>query len=145
MCLSWDDFHNPTYLSLSLIKRTHEELRLWTSNTQSKQLHAVFMRRSGERWFWYNYINHRSVEWAWIIEWLPCPLQLNILMKFLSHCVSKRQLSPSKCTGTNTTMERYDFKITNPGGEWIKLFLSSKEVATATIGLAVASSARKVP
>ena len=31
------------------------------------------------------YENHRSVEWAQIIESLPRPLSLNILMKFLSH------------------------------------------------------------
>ena len=31
------------------------------------------------------YENHPSVKWARITESLPCPLLLNILMKFLSH------------------------------------------------------------
>ena len=30
-------------------------------------------------------------------------------------------------------MERYGFKIMKPGGKWIKLFLSSKVVARATM------------
>ena len=32
-------------------------------------------------------------------------------------------------------MERYVFKITSPGGRWIKLFFSSEEVASATMDL----------
>ena len=50
------------------------------------------------------------------------------MMKFLSHGVSSSQLSPSRCTRTTTTIERYGFKIMRAGGKWI-----SKEVASATM------------
>ena len=69
--------------------------------------------------------------------------QLSILIKFLSHCVSSSQLSPSRCTGTTTTMERYVFKIMSTGEKWIKLFLSSEKVAIANHGLAVFFEYRK--
>ena len=45
------------------------------------------------------------------------------------------KLWPSRCTGTTTTMERYIFKIVSPGWKWIKLFISSEEVASETMDL----------
>ena len=59
------------------------------------------------------YENHRSAEWARIIESLPRTLQGNILMKFFFRV----------------------FKIMSPRGKWIKLLLSNEEVASATMDL----------
>ena len=70
--------------------------------------------------------------------------------------MSSGQLSPSRCTRTTTAMERYVFKIMSPGGrkgggggrgaEWIKLSLSSEDVASATMdSLFYTSSPGKVP
>ena len=47
--------------------------------------------------WWFGVTQITTVERARIIEGLPCPLQLNILMKFLSHSVSSSQLSPLRC------------------------------------------------